>query len=228
MKNFANIDTAGINHGQTMTAAEFRKLAKLEVVTNTEQPTRRTKKDKKKSNNHSKDGVELPWYATYLSEVVRLESEPELIDRDREYYYQVKIMLHIAKTYPELKYITHASPNGGRRDGFEAVRLTFAGLRKGHPDLQIIRPNDLYTSLFIEMKKCVSDYGTERTAYREVSIEQHECRVALLSSGALSIVAFGYEEAISAIDAYMNNQKVNDKILNRWDDYDWRTLAKAS
>lgn len=211
---FANVATDGINNGDRKSAAEFREMMqqaeKISVTkngtTNKAGGTRKKKKKKKKTREEVIFEVRHNvgrWDALYRGEIARLEANPNLISRDREYYYQVKVMLYVAENYPELQYLAHASPNGGARSGFEAFRLGCAGLSKGHPDLQFLYPSSGYHGLFIEMKKEIGDYRKEAVALSEVSYYQHLHRIKFQQTGYLSVVCYGYEEAIATIDAYM-------------------------
>jgi hypothetical protein len=213
MKQFSELNTSGIRNGQRLTAAQFRQLA-AESPSNPKPPARKRRnptQKKSKRSNSLKSSVELPWHTMFLEEVLRLEADQVLINKDREYYYQVKVMLYVAQNFPELKKVVHASPNGAsRKNAFEAMRLNYAGLCKGHPDLQFMIMRGNYGGLFIEMKKRIEDYSSEQNALKEVHIEQHHCRIELNKRGYLSIVCFGYEEAVEAFQSYMNNVSANN------------------
>ncbi len=237
----SEINTAGIKNGDRIPSSQFRELMKgagagvagNEVNAKTSKGKSQkvgisnSKPSKKKSNKRQDSGVTLPWYTLYLKERCRLEADIELLQSDREYYYQVCVMLFVAETYPNLKRKVHASPNGGNRNLHEAKRLKRAGALKGVPDIQFMVARSGYHGLYIEMKKLPRDYGKDpEIALREVHLDQHYVRVALLEENYLSVVCYGVEEAISVIKAYMNGTELPLHILKRWDNWDWERLAK--
>lgn len=235
---FASMATDGIKNGDVISAESFRKMRNEAELKNAQshKSSQRTPKDRKKKKKEKKSREQIifeikhnvnRWDALYRGEVARLESNPDLIKRDKEYYYQVKVMLYIAEHYPNLQYVTHASPNGGSRSGFfEAFRLSCAGLSKGHPDVQVLYPINNYHGLFIEMKKEFEDYRNDKVALSEVSYYQHLHRLKLLETGFMAVVCYGYEEAIDTVKRYMEGKKPSDLVLHRWDNYDWESLAK--
>lgn len=232
MNNFKDINTANLKHGQRLTAAEFRQLANTKPINSTAgngqvvKAAQKKKKKKKKKVNH---GVELPWYVLFLEEKLRLDADPIKKNMDKEYYYQVSVMLWFAQRFEVYKLLAHASPNGGLRNMFEAMRLKRAGAQKGQPDLQFSIPKNGYCGLFIEMKKTLLEYGKDPTVgLKEVHYDQHKVRVALNEQGFLSVVCFGYEEAISVLEAYFYEKTLPSEILNRWDGFDWEKLAKRT
>ena len=239
---FANISTEGIKNGDTVSVSLFRELKKDAdkresqglVSSGSSKSNGKNGNKKKKKKKLTREEIIFniehninKWDALYRSEIARLEGKPTLIQRDKEYYYQVNLLLYIAENYSHLQYLTHASPNGGARSDFEAYRLTCAGLSRGHPDVQVQYPVGIYHGIYIEMKKEMEDYRSEKVALSEVAYLQHKHRIKLNETGYLALVCYGFEEAKEAINCYMTNKPIPPHILNRWDDYDWRKLAKV-
>ncbi|MDN2483844.1 hypothetical protein [Vibrio agarivorans] len=223
-KHFSHIDPSKVASSR-MTAAEFRQLNQSQL--NEPTVTSRVKGSNLKGAVTNQSSVVAPaWHVIYTKEISRLRSQPERLSSDKEYFYQVQLMESIAQAYPELEKLVNASPNGGSRNRFEAARLKFAGLCKGFPDIQVCVARSGFNALFIELKKELSDYRSLKAALKEVSFEQHRCRVSLLEQGSLAVVAYGYDEAWRVFQAYIAGGELPDEVLSRWDEYDWQLLAK--
>ncbi|MEZ8738329.1 hypothetical protein [Vibrio sp. 10N.239.312.D08] len=242
MGHFSDIDTSGIKNGQTITAAELRNLARVPGGNKKPKPNDKganqkssnlksikPKPKKTKKRKCQNDGVELPWHCLFLKEKSRLEADIELLESDKEYYYQVSIFQYIAEHFPHFERLVHASPNGGGRSAFEAYRLKCAGALKGVPDIQFMVARSGYHGLYIELKKLPSDYGKDpEIALKQVHIDQHLVREALLKEDYLAVVCYGVEEALSVVRAYLNETELPQFILSRWDMWDWKNLAKRN
>lgn len=230
MENFKDIDTTGIQHGQRVSAAQFRKIANIQNNKKEVKSNINATKKKKSSNKTMNSALKhvLPWHTSYTAERCRLDSDPAKKRADLEYYYQVCIFEYIAIKYPHLERLAHASPNGGRRIGNEGARFKYSGTQKGQPDIQIMTAKSGHFGLFIELKKYMTDYSGESTALKQVSFDQHCCREALLGQNFLSVVCYGFNEAKEIIDSYLNGDLSSDNaqvIINRWNDYNWQELA---
>jgi len=95
---------------------------------------------------------------------------------------------------------TFAIPNGGGRDGFEAMNLKDEGQKNGVPDFFIAWPSAVYHGLFIEMKRL----PTEGKGKPIVSKEQKEWHIKLRNQGYAVYVCYGYDEAMRTIKTYLN------------------------
>lgn len=84
-------------------------------------------------------------------------------------------------------------PNGGSRHPAEAARLKAQGVKAGVPDLCIPVARGNYHSLYIEMK----------APKGRISEKQSEWLALLREQGMCAIVCYGAENAIQAINAYM-------------------------
>lgn len=120
--------------------------------------------------------------------------------RDLEHKEQVAVIQwwHLAhKQFRLPEFALFAIPNGGHRHMLTAVRLKAEGVRSGIPDLflafaKLDERGNLFGGLFIEMK---SKEGTESTAQGDVR--------TYLTKYYQSVVAYGADEAISLIKAYL-------------------------
>lgn len=95
--------------------------------------------------------------------------------------------------HPELV-LMFAVPNGGTRDVIEAKHLKDQGVKAGVPDIFFPCARGQYHGMFIEMKS-----GTGR-----VSEFQKNWIDALNEAGYHAVVCYGFEEAKSEIEAYLN------------------------
>ena len=85
-------------------------------------------------------------------------------------------------------------PNGGSRSITEAKRFKAEGVKAGVPDLFLPVPMRGYHGLFIEMKR--PGHKNKPTA------EQKEWQRFLNKNGYVSVVCYGYEEAVKEIQKY--------------------------
>lgn len=83
-------------------------------------------------------------------------------------------------------------PNEGKRSPQTAALLKSMGLRKGFPDLLVLRARGGYHGLAVEMK-----YGKNKT-----SADQEEWLSILRAEGYACRVCFSADEAIGAIESY--------------------------
>ena len=88
-----------------------------------------------------------------------------------------------------------AIPNGGARQKATAGKLKAEGVKPGVPDLMLPVQRGEYAGLFLEMKRRKG--GT-------VSAEQKSWMTALTAQGYKCLVCHGAEEAMAAIQNYMN------------------------
>lgn len=87
-------------------------------------------------------------------------------------------------------------PNGGSRHPAEAARLKAQGVKAGVPDLCIPVARGGNHSLYIEMK----------APKGRVSEKQREWLALLREQGMRAIVCYGADNAIKAIEAYMEGE----------------------
>lgn len=105
-----------------------------------------------------------------------------------------------AGRWPELRLLFHI-PNGGKRSKTEAVRFRAAGVRSGVPDLFLPCARGGYHGMWIEMKAVDG----------RVSADQARWRKDLLEQGYMSVVCYGADAAIEAIEKYMQLKKEGAK-----------------
>lgn len=99
---------------------------------------------------------------------------------------------------PDARLLT-AIPNGGFRRAGEAARLVGEGVRAGMPDLMLFVARGAFHGLGIEMKD--EERGT-------VSASQREVRELLISQGYPVVIAYGSDEAVKAIEAYLRQPRI--------------------
>ena len=100
-----------------------------------------------------------------------------------------------------------AVPNGGLRNAKTANDLKHEGVKSGVPDMMIPIPNKYYHGLFIELKdkpKTLKS-GKLSTSHTKVPDNQKEWLDKLNNNGYKAIVCYGADEAIEAIEDYIEN-----------------------
>jgi len=95
---------------------------------------------------------------------------------------------------PELDLLI-AVPNGGHRHPAVAAKLKAEGVKAGVSDMLMLVPRGKYHGLAIELK---------RTKGGQVSDKQKDFQARLNEQGYLAVVCYGSNEAITAIENYLN------------------------
>ncbi len=90
----------------------------------------------------------------------------------------------------------NASQNGMRTSIQQAVRAKACGMKAGFPDISFPVPASGYHGLFIELKR-------QGGRPSDVSPEQRAWLAALDFQGYKTVVAYGWEQAVAAITAYL-------------------------
>ncbi|NOR64934.1 MAG: hypothetical protein GQ468_02845 [Candidatus Scalindua sp.] len=107
----------------------------------------------------------------------------------------------MAKFHPMLKTM-YAIPNGGDRNAVVAMKLKNEGVKAGMPDMHLPVACSGYTSLYLELK-----VKNGSGVFGKESDDQRTKRLQLNKVGNLSIVVFGYLQAIDIITDYMTGEK---------------------
>lgn len=102
-----------------------------------------------------------------------------------------------SKKYIIPEFLLYAVPNGHRRDEVTGAILKREGLRTGAPDLNLDVPVGKYHGLRIEMK----------TATGKPSEAQKEFIAALQARGYAAGCAYGYDDAVRFIEAYLRGEE---------------------
>jgi hypothetical protein len=106
---------------------------------------------------------------------------------------QVAVVNWLHLQHPAVWERTHHSPNGGARNAATGARLKLMGTRRGWPDLVVMVPRRKWCGLALELK---AEGG-------RLSVEQNQWLEWLHECGFLVGVAWSFDEAISAITAYL-------------------------
>jgi hypothetical protein len=96
--------------------------------------------------------------------------------------------------YPALRGRLAAVPNGGQRHIAVAAKLKAEGVRKGFPDMMLLKPVGGHFGLFIELK---------RVKGGSVSPEQTDWLEWLAQQGFMTAVCKGADEARKTIRNYL-------------------------
>lgn len=102
-----------------------------------------------------------------------------------------------AARWPELAFLLHI-PNGGARNAVTGARLKAQGVRRGVPDLGLFVPRGGYHGLFIELKRAGPS--------SRLSPEQKNWVQWLRGQGYCAEVCYGADEAIAALEAYLERK----------------------
>jgi VRR-NUC domain len=111
-----------------------------------------------------------------------------------EHQIQVALVSWFRMAYPRL--ILFAIPNGGRRDIGTAIKLKQSGALAGVSDLFLMKANDKWHGLFIELK---TEKG-KPTDQQRFFIEQ------AIKEGYMASVCHGFDESQKLIVEYLQNK----------------------
>lgn len=147
---------------------------------------------------------------------VALAKNPDLRKGNQEHYEQVIIFDFFERKHPEIYDLLHATPNGGKRTKATAGKMKAEGQKKGYPDMSLDLPRGVYHGMRLELKEPEG---------KGPSAEQIEWMHRLRAQGYYVVLAYGAEQAITAILEYVNLPKHHsiDHILN---ESKWFSLNK--
>lgn len=109
--------------------------------------------------------------------------------------FQIAAVAWIKLQYPKL--LLHHSPNGGKRNGREALKFKRMGTRPGCPDIMIYRQSEPYAGLAIELK-------VGRNTVRD---SQGDFMAELRENGWYCAVAYNLDVVMKTVNGYMSNAK---------------------
>lgn len=140
-----------------------------------------------------------------------LAKNPDLRKGNQEHFEQVIIFDYFERKHPEIYELLHATPNGGKRTKATAGKMKAEGQKKGYPDMSLDMPRGIYHGLRLELKE---------PGGKGPSPEQIEWMHRLRAQGYYVVLAYGAEQAITAILEYTNlkPRESIDHVLNekRW------------
>lgn len=142
----------------------------------------------------------------HRKEILRMERNPVLIDKDREHYEQTLFFAEVFDNYPQYYNLTAATPNGGFRKKAERWRLCAEGQKAGWPDTQFMMPRHGYNGLFIEFKKPFECYRCISDARRATKPHQINTLRMLVAQDYAGFVAFGAKEGMRIFEAYLQGR----------------------
>lgn len=120
---------------------------------------------------------------------------------DREHDLQVACVEWFRYQYPRLSKRLFAVPNGGYRDRRTAAKLKDEGVISGVSDLILLKPNDHFHALLIEMKV------TEK--YSRQSSEQKEWQKELTSLNEYKyVVCRSIDDFMREVNDYLKDIKI--------------------
>lgn len=99
--------------------------------------------------------------------------------------------------YPQLVWLFHV-PNGGARDIATATMLQRAGVVPGVPDMFLPVPMNGRHGLWLELKR--ADRSNSTSAAQKIWLDY------LRSAGYEAVVCYGADEAIAAVERYLNER----------------------
>lgn len=104
-------------------------------------------------------------------------------------------------SYPTIRNLLFAVPNGGRRDATTAVKLKAEGVVAGVADLILLIPRGEYGALLIEMK---TPKGSQSTA-------QKEWQKLAEAQGYRYIICRSLDDFMTKVEAYLNETESKPK-----------------
>ena len=130
----------------------------------------------------------------------------QFLSKSKEARSERQEQIEVVRYLKQNKILHLAVPNGGSRNKLEAINLKKEGVSAGVPDLFICVPNKYYHGLFIEMKKRARSLknGKKSITHTKVSPNQEKWLRELNKHGFYAIVCYGSDEAIEAIEDYMD------------------------
>jgi hypothetical protein len=114
---------------------------------------------------------------------------------NEEELHQKALIVWFGTRYPKLTLLLWHTPNGGKRNLREAVKLKTLGVRAGVPDLFLAVPRGTHHGLFIEMK---SHAG-------RLSVKQQHYLGLLYDQGYATAVCYKWTDAAKVIEEYLEN-----------------------
>ena len=113
---------------------------------------------------------------------------------------QAKCFLWANQKLPKTRGLLWACPNGGKRDGREAVKLKSTGVVPGIADLHLDIPNAEYHGLKIEMK-----VPREKSTHKIKALDpaQKVYQEKVTQAGYLYVVCDDFEDFQSILIAYL-------------------------
>ena len=125
---------------------------------------------------------------------VRVVGRAVVTRKHEESDHQILFFTWLALAHPDVRRVTFAIPNGGKRNPREAARLKREGVLAGCPDIAMNRARGGYHGLFIEMK----------TAKGRLTNFQTIVHTDLQAEGYLVKIARSWEEAREIVEKYLS------------------------
>lgn len=101
---------------------------------------------------------------------------------DEEHCIQQACVQWFNLEYPKLRGRLFAVPNGGRRDAVTGARLKAEGVLAGVADLILLKPNDRYGALLVEMKTVRGRQSASQRQWQQAICAKDEYKYALCRS----------------------------------------------
>ena len=122
--------------------------------------------------------------------------KPKGTPRTDEHDMQVKCLRWLKSNHPDLYKVIFAVPNGSKRDGILGKWLKDEGMRAGVADLILLKANEKYGALCVEMK---TPSGKQEPVQKRW---QKDCE--MFGSGKY-VICRSFEDFKTIIDNYINN-----------------------
>lgn len=116
-----------------------------------------------------------------------------------EHRLQCDCVLWFRLSYPKLRHLLFAVPNGGRRDAITGARLKEEGATPGVSDLILLKASRTSNALCIEMKAPGGRQSAAQKQWQE-EVEKHGPRYAVCRS---------LQEFQNVLNEYLNNEYLN-------------------
>ncbi len=122
---------------------------------------------------------------------VRSRKHPD----DEEHRIQCACVQWFNYQYPKFSHTLFAVPNGGRRDKVTGAKMKAEGVRPGVSDLILLKSNQQYGALLIEMKTRTGRQSEAQRQWQHL-MEKENCKYAICRS---------LDDFIQEVEVYLSN-----------------------
>lgn len=128
-----------------------------------------------------------------FEQLLARNNTPRKRPADEEHQLQVACVQWFNLQHPQCRHNLFAVPNGGRRDKVTGAKLKAEGVKAGVADLILLKPNNRYHALLIEMK----------TRQGRQSQSQRDWQRDITRDGYKYVVCRSLQEFIETVNDYL-------------------------
>ena len=132
-----------------------------------------------------------------LTELLNRPSSGRAKSRDEEHRLQCSCVRWFRLAHADIAHALFAVPNGGRRDASTGARLKAEGVIPGVSDLILLRPNDKYCALLLEMKTSEGRQSSSQRLWQRLITADNRYYYAVIRN---------FDDFRHIIEDYLNNE----------------------